>query len=200
MKKQDHRKALKLSVLTVGYNIVEGVVAVSFGVASGSSALLGFGLDSFAESLSGSIMIWRFARHGTEEEEERKEQRAYKLVGLSFFVLGAYVLYEAVTQLLSGEAPEQTIAGVVIAMLSLLIMPFLFLAKNRLGKKIGSSSLVADSKQTFACIMMSVTLLVGAGINYVSDIWWADPVAAIIIAIMLLREGYEIRKEGKQCC
>lgn len=194
VKKQNHKKALKLSLFTVGYNIVEGLVAVSFGVASGSTALLGFGIDSFAESLSGGIMIWRFGKHDTDKNEAKKEKKAYKLVGYSFLILGAYVLYEAVTKLASSEAPEQNPAGIIIALISLLVMPILFMAKYRLGKQIGSKSLVADSKQTLACMMMSGVLLAGAGLNYVTDIWWADPVAGIIIALLLLKEGQEMRE------
>lgn len=194
VKKQSHRKALNLSIFTVAYNIIEGFVAVSLGLASGSSALLGFGLDSFAESLSGGIMIWRFGKHQSDEAEASKEKTAYKLVGYSFLILGAYILYEATSQLVSNQPPKQTPYGIIIAIVSLLVMPFLFRAKYRLGKQIGSESLVADSKQTLACMMMSVTLLIGAGLYYYFEIWWADPIAGAVIALLLIREGLEIRK------
>ncbi len=195
MKKQYHRKALQLSALTVGYNVLEAIASITFGILSGSSALLGFGLDSVAESLSGTIMIWRFATHRSDEVEEKKERQAYKLVAYSFFILGAYVLYEGGMQLLSRDHSQQNIAGVIIALLSILIMPFIFRLKYKLGKSIGSESLVADSKQTLACILMSVTLLLGVGLDYFFGLWWADPAAAIVIALLLLREGLEMRKE-----
>lgn len=194
MKKQSHKKALRLSIFTVAYNVVEASVAITFGAISGSSALIGFGLDSVAESLSGSIMIWRFAQHRPKKEEDRKEKRAYQLVGYSFLILGTYVLYEAGSKLIQGEKPDQTLVGIVIALVSLLVTPILFRAKYRLGKKIGSQSLVADSKQTFACIMMSVSLLIGVSLNYFFGLWWADPLAAIFIAIMLIREGFEMKR------
>lgn len=191
MKAAHHKKALLLSFATVGYNLIEGVIAVGAGIVTNSSALLAFGLDSFIESLSGSVMIWRFAKHRSEEDEERAEQKAQKLVAYTFFILGAYVLIDASLALITGEEPEKSLIGIVIAILSLLIMPSIALAKYRLGKQIKSRSLVADSKQTFACVIMSVTLLLGVGLNYLFGFWWADPVAGIAIALLLFNEGKE---------
>jgi cation diffusion facilitator family transporter len=191
MKEKYRKKALWLSVATVGYNVIEGIAAVTVGIATRSSALLGFGLDSFIESLSGSVMIWRFGKERTDEDEERVEKIAVKLVAFSFFILGAYILFDAGKQLLQHEVPEKSLFGIVVAILSLLIMPALMLAKYRTGKQIGSKSLVADSKQTLACIFMSVTLLLGVGLNYLFGIWWADPLAGLVIAVMLLYEGKE---------
>jgi len=189
--KKYRKKALWLSYLTVGYNVVEGIAAVIVGTITRSSALVGFGLDSFIESLSGSVMIWRFSKERTEAEEERVEQIAIKLVAYTFFILGAYILFDAGKQLIQQEVPEKSLFGIVVAVLSLLIMPALMLAKYRVGKQIGSKSLVADSKQTLACVFMSVTLLLGVGLNYLFGIWWADPAAGLIIAVMLLYEGKE---------
>lgn len=191
MKEKYRKKALWLSVATVGYNVIEGIAAVTVGIATRSSALLGFGLDSFIESLSGSIMIWRFGKERSDEDEERVEKIAVKLVAFTFFILGAYILFDAGKQLLQHEVPEKSLFGIVVAVLSLLIMPALMLAKYRTGKQIGSKSLVADSKQTLACVFMSVTLLLGVGLNYLFGIWWADPVAGLVIAVMLLYEGKE---------
>lgn len=191
MKAQDHKKALLLSYATVGYNVLEGVVAVGAGAVTNSSALLAFGLDSFIESLSGSVMIWRFAKHRSDEEEARLEKKAQKLVAYTFFILGIYVLIDASMQLLAKEEPDKSLIGVVIAVFSLLIMPSISLAKYRLGKQIKSKSLVADSKQTLACIMMSGALLLGVGLNYIFGFWWADPVAGIAISILLFHEGKE---------
>ncbi len=191
MKEKYRKKALWLSVVTVGYNVIEGIAAVTVGIATRSSALLGFGLDSFIESLSGSVMIWRFGKERTDEDEERVEKIAVKLVAFTFFILGAYILFDAGKQLLQHEVPEKSLFGIVVAVLSLLIMPALMLAKYRTGKQIGSKSLVADSKQTLACVFMSVTLLLGVGLNYLFGLWWADPVAGLVIAVMLLYEGKE---------
>jgi cation diffusion facilitator family transporter len=191
MKEKYRKRALLLSIATVGYNLVEGVAAVTVGLLTNSSALFSFGLDSFTESLSGSVMIWRFGKERSEEDEERIEQKAQKLVAYTFFILGAFVLYDAVSQLIAHEEPEKSLFGIVVAVLSLIIMPALTLAKYRTGKLLKSKSLIADSKQTLACVIMSATLLVGVGLNYFFGLWWADPVAAIAIAIMLFHEGKE---------
>lgn len=191
MKDKYRKRALLLSIATVGYNLIEGVAAVAMGVITNSSALFSFGLDSFTESLSGSVMIWRFGKERNEEDEERIEQKAQKLVAYTFFILGAFVLYDAVSQLLAHEEPDKSLFGIVVAVLSLVIMPALMLAKYRTGKLLKSKSLVADSKQTLACVIMSATLLLGVGLNYFFGIWWADPVAAIAIALMLFHEGKE---------
>lgn len=197
-----HRKAFYLSVFTVIYNILEGVVSIAAGTVSGSIALVGFGLDSFVESLSGGIMIWRFRGLGnlSNEEEERMEAKAAKLVAYTFFVLGVYVLYESLKKLVLQEAPEPSILGIIIAVVSLVVMPVLFLLKHRTGKSIGSRSLVADSKQTLVCCYLSIALLAGLGLNYLFGIWWADPAAGVIIFVFLMREGYEVLREGKAGC
>ncbi len=191
MKEKYRKRALLLSIATVGYNLVEGVAAVTVGAITNSSALFSFGLDSFTESLSGSVMIWRFGKERIEEDEERIEQKAQKLVAYTFFILGAFVLYDAVSQLLAHEEPEKSLFGIIVAVLSLIIMPALTLAKYRTGKLLKSKSLIADSKQTLACVVMSATLLSGVGLNYFFGLWWADPIAAIAIAIMLFHEGKE---------
>ena len=191
MKEKYRKRALLLSIATVGYNVVEGVAAVTVGLLTNSSALFSFGLDSFTESLSGSVMIWRFGKERSEEDEERMEQKAQKLVAYTFFILGAFVLYEAITQLIAHEEPEKSLFGIVVAVLSLIIMPSLMLAKYRTGRLLKSKSLIADSKQTLACVIMSATLLIGVGLNYFFGLWWADPLAAIAIAILLFHEGKE---------
>lgn len=197
-----HKKAFYLSVFTVTYNLLEGVVSVAAGMVSGSIALVGFGLDSFVESLSGGIMIWRFRGLGnlSHEEEERLEAKAAKLVAYTFFVLGVYVLYESLKKLVLQEAPEPSILGIIIAVVSLVVMPVLFLMKHRIGKSIGSRSLVADSKQTLVCCYLSIALLAGLGLNYLFGIWWADPAAGMVIVVFLMREGYEVLREGKAGC
>ncbi len=190
-----HKKALLLSYFTVGYNILEGIASVLAGSLAGSIALLGFGLDSFVESFSGSIMIWRFSKHGelSEEEEEKIEGKAAKLVAYTFFVLGAYVLYESVKKLWLHEAIHPSLFGIIIALISLIAMPVLFYLKYKIGKSINSKSLIADSKQTLTCMFMSAALLIGLGLNYLFGFWQADPIAGFIIVVFLLREGYETR-------
>ena len=197
-----HKRALYLSLFTVVYNLLEGVISIVAGALSGSIALTGFGLDSFVESLSGGIMIWRFRGLGnlSHEDEERMEAKAAKLVAYTFFILGVYVLYESFKKLILQEIPEPSIFGIIIAVVSLMVMPVLFFMKYRIGKSIDSRSLVADSKQTLACCFMSIALLLGLGLNYIYGIWWADPVAGLIIVVFLMREGYEILKEGRAGC
>jgi divalent metal cation (Fe/Co/Zn/Cd) transporter len=152
-----HKRALTLSYFTVGYNLLEGLVSIAAGVWAGSVALVGFGLDSFVESLSGGVMIWRFSSHESismnAEEEERVEKRAIRLVAYTFFVLAAF----------------------------------------------GSRSLVADSRQTLACVFLSFALLIGLGLNYLFGLWRADPVVGLLIVAFLVREGYKALKEEKLC-
>jgi divalent metal cation (Fe/Co/Zn/Cd) transporter len=192
-----HKKALFLSYFTVGYNIVEGIVSVFAGIAAGSIALTGFGLDSFVESLSGSVMIWRLRKHGhiTEKEEEHVEKQALKYIGWSFFILAVYIFYEAVRKLYFREIPEQSLLGIFIALISLIAMPVLYLQKNRTGKDMGSKSLVADSKETLACAFLSLSLLIGLGLNFIWGLWWADPLTGLVIVYFLVKEGREAIEE-----
>ena len=194
------RRALLLSYFTVGYNVLEGVLSILAGGLAASIALIGFGMDSFIESISGGIMIWRFSQTRlSESEEKRVEARAVKLVGWSFFVLAAYVLFEAVRKLISREVPEPSLFGIIIAATSLIVMPVLFIAKQRTGRKLGSRSLLADSKQTLACTFMSFALLLGLLANRLFGFWQADPVVGLFIGAWLVREGVETLREGKLC-
>ena len=196
-----HKKALSLSYFTVGYNVLEGIVSIIAGSLAGSIALVGFGLDSFVESLSGGVMIWRFRKHGkmTVEEEERVEAKAIRLIAYTFFILGTYILYESVKKLCFHEIPHPSLLGIIIAIVSMIVMPVLFYTKYRTGKTIGSKSLMVDSKQTLACAFLSVALLIGLGTNYLYGLWWADPVVGVIIVIFLIKEGYTALKEGEVC-
>jgi len=189
-----------MSYITVGYNIIEGVVSVIIGSIAGSIALVGFGIDSFLESLSGGIMIWRFRQHGkiSDEEEERVERKALRFVAYTFFILAAYVLYESVSKLVLQEIPDPSILGIIIATVSIITMPFLFYMKYRTGKALNSKSLIADSKETLACIFLSVALFVGLGLNYWLGFWQADPVVGIIVVIYLTREGYATLKDEEK--
>ena len=198
---RDNVRALWLSYFTVVYNVFEGVASVVVGALAGSVALLGFGLDSFVESLSGSVMIWRFRPHAhlTPHEAEQREQRALKLVGYTFFILGAYVLYEAGSALYQAQPSAPSIAGIVITSLSLIVMPVLFFAKRHTGRRIASRSLLADAKQTLACMLLSAAVLIGLVLNATLGFWQIDPLIGLFIAVFLFKEGRDAVKEGKVC-
>ena len=193
-----YRKGLFLEYFTVIYNILEAAVSIVFGSIAGSIALVGFGLDSVVESLSGLILIWRLKRHGkvSAEAEERIEERARKLVGATFFILGAYILYESIEKLATAEIPQPSLPGIIIAVLSIIIMPVLTWHKYKTGKQINSQALVADSRETLACAFLSVALLLGLGLNYLFGFWQADPIAGLIIVVFLFREGREVLSES----
>ncbi len=201
MKQNYQRKALRLSYFTIAYNVVECILALVAGVLAGSIALVGFGLDSLVESLSGGVMIWRFSRHEglSAEEEALLERRAIKIIGYTFFILAAYVLYESLEKLILQEPPAPSLLGIGVAVASIIVMPVLFSLKYQTGKSLGSASLMADSKQTLACAMLSVALLIGLGLNYWFGIWQADPAIGLVIVVILAREGYQALKEKKLC-
>jgi divalent metal cation (Fe/Co/Zn/Cd) transporter len=195
------KRALLLSYFTVGYNILEALASLLAGSWAGSIALVGFGLDSLVESLSGGVMIWRFKhRPGlSAEAEERLERRAVKIVGYTFLVLAAYVLFESLKKLYFQEIPSRSLFGIIIAGVSLIVMPGLYLLKYNTGKSLNSRSLMADSKQTLACAWLSLALLVGLGLNYLFGIWQADPVIGLVVVGFLVKEGRSALKEGKLC-
>ena len=182
-----YRKGLWLEYFTIAYNVLEAAASITFGVIAGSIALIGFGLDSIVESLSGGVLIWRLRRHGqiSKEAEERLEKRATRFVAVTFFVLGLYILYESVSKLVLTEIPEPSLAGIIIAAVSIVVMPLLMWQKYKTGKAINSRALVADSKETLACALLSVALLVGLGANYLFGFWQADPIVGLIIVVFL---------------
>lgn len=193
MKPELLKKALYLSWFTIVYNIAEAVASILFGWLAGSIALIGFGLDSMVESLSASIMVWRFKQTQlTREQEERIEKRATRLVAITFFILACYILYESITKLALGEIPDTSLAGIIIAISSIIAMTILFRLKYNTGKALGSKSLIADSKETLACLALSAALLAGLGANYLFGFWQADPIVGIVVAVYLIKEGYEI--------
>jgi cation diffusion facilitator family transporter len=193
------KRALLLSYITVIYNVVEGILSIFAGLLAGSSALIGFALDSFIESLSGVIMVWRFSYNKKvidQEKEEKIEQRAEFFVGITFFILGSYVLYEALEKLIHKSTVEPSLLGIIIAIASIIFMPILFFMKYKTGKIIGSKALIADSKETLACTFLSCVLLFGLLMNYIFSKPQADSIAAIIIVIYLFKEGYSTIKES----
>jgi divalent metal cation (Fe/Co/Zn/Cd) transporter len=190
------RRAQLLAGASVTYNVVEAIIAVAAGVAAGSVALIGFGLDSVVEISSGLIILWQF-RHRLPESRERQ---ALRLMAFSFFALAAYVAFESVRALFFGAEPEASLVGIGLAIASLIIMPFLSWAQRRTGRALGSNAVVADSTQTLLCTYLSAVLLVGLVLNATLGWGWADPAAGLIIAAVAVREGFGAMKgEGCGC-
>lgn len=196
-------RALRLEYLTVGWNLVEGAVAVAAALAAGSVALLGFGADSFVESTSGSILIWRLLaeRRVTDRQRiEKLDRRAHKLVGASLFVLAAWIAFDAVKALVASERPEPTAVGIAVTSISIVVMMWLARAKRRTAFALGSRALEADSFQTTACWWLSIVTLAGIGLNQLLGWWWADPVAALGMTFFLVKEGREAWTGDEDTC
>ena len=183
------RRAIRLEWFTVAWSALEATVGIAAGVVAGSIALVGFGLDSVIEMASGAALLWRFKQ--TSLPQEHAERRAVRLVALTFFGLAAYIAWEAVHKLFTREVPEKSIPGIVLAVVSLIVMPLLARGKTRVAEQLGSRALAADSKETLACAYLSFTLLLGLLANALLGWWWADPVAALGIVGFLVREGLE---------
>jgi divalent metal cation (Fe/Co/Zn/Cd) transporter len=180
------RRGLRLEYFTISWNLVEAVVAVGFGVVAGSIALIGFGFDSLIEVFAASVVIWELK--GTGEDRERQ---ALRLIAVSFFALAVYVSFESVRDLVTHAEPAESVPGIALALVSLAVMPLLARAKRRTGEAMGSPTLVADAAETMLCSLLSLILLIGLLLNAVVGWWWADPVAAVGIAILAIREGLE---------
>ena len=181
-----------LGYVTLGWNIAEATVATTAALMAGSRALLGFGLDSVVESLSASVLVWRLhAERRDPEQADRVEQRALGLIGGTFFVLAAFVGFEAVRSLLAEIEPESSPLGIAVTAVSLVAMPFLAHAKHGLGTHLGSRAVKADAAQTKACAYLSAVVLTGLALNTTLGWWWADPVAALAVVAFLAGEGIE---------
>lgn len=178
-------RAWWLAIATAGWNTIEAVVALASGAVAGSIGLIGFGLDSCVEVMSAIVIIWQFS--GTAHEE--REQKALRLIAISFFALGVYVAAQSIANLVSGERPERSVSGIVLASLSLGVMPVLAAAKRRVGRAMASASVVADSRQTALCTYLSAVLLAGLVLNAWLGWWWADPAAGLAIAALAVAEG-----------
>jgi divalent metal cation (Fe/Co/Zn/Cd) transporter len=186
--------ALRLEYLTVGWNVVEGVIAVAAALAAGSVALLGFGIDSFVETASALILIWRLAAERRAEDLraiEDLDRRARRLVAASLFALAAWVTFDATHSLWAGERPQPTLVGIAVTAVSLGVMWWLARAKRQAAVTLGSHALEADAFQTTACWWLSVIALAGIGLNAAFAWWWADPAAALGMSVFLVREGRE---------
>lgn len=193
------RHGLKLEYLTIGYNSLEGLIAILIGGIAGSIALVGFGLDSVIEVTSGAALIWRLRLDSNARNREHAERTALRIVGLCFLALAAYMAYEAIETLLLKEVPRRTLPGIALALTSIIVMPILARAKRRVAGSIGSAALTADAKQTELCMYLSAILLGGLLLNAALGWWWADPVAALAMVPIIMREGVAALR-GKTCC
>jgi divalent metal cation (Fe/Co/Zn/Cd) transporter len=189
------RRARRLAAASVAYNVAEAVVAVAAGQVAGSTALIGFGLDSTIEVMSGLVILWQFG-HPVPEE---REQRARRLIAVSFFALAAYLTVESVRALVGREHPDPSVVGIVLATLSLVVMPLLSHWQRRTGRELGSGAVVADGTQTLLCTYLSAVLLAGLLANALLGWWWLDAVAALVIAGVAVREGWS-NWRGDPCC
>lgn len=186
------QRALLLVWIGEVWNIVEAGVALWSGISAGSVALLAYGLDSLIELFAGAVLIWRLSREWGEKEEVAAERKALRLVGITFFVLSAYILVQAVATLLGWVAePRESLVGIVLVVASAVVMTFLFFEKMNTAGKLESPALRAEAKESLACDLQDLTLLVGLGANALWGWWWADPVAALTLIPWLVKEGWE---------
>ncbi|HEY3286348.1 MAG TPA: cation transporter [Gemmatimonadaceae bacterium] len=196
-------RSRRLNLATLGYNSLEGVVAIAAGTAAGSVALIGFGIDSGIELTASCIALWRLGADADHARRDRAERTAHRLIGALFMALALYVLVDAGLALWQREAPSESPVGIALAAASVLIMPLLARAKRRVGIALGSRALTAEATQTSLCMWLSVILLAGLLLNAVLGWWWADPVAALAMVPIIAKEGFEgLRGEPPctDCC
>jgi divalent metal cation (Fe/Co/Zn/Cd) transporter len=194
--------AFALVILTILYNVAEGLIAVWFGLEADSISLVGFGIDSIIEVSAAVLVLWRLLvqlKQTGDEAVERTETTVHRFVGVTFFLLATYIAYEAASTLWKQQAPDISIVGIILAILSLLIMPLLAWGKIRAAKEISSSALQSEAKETIACSILSLILLVGLAANALLGWWWADPVAGLCMVPWLVKEGTAGIK-GEGCC
>lgn len=191
------RQAKLLAWAGLGWHGIEAAVAIWAGVVAGSVALIGFGADSLVEAVAGVVILWRFA--ASRLSSESAEERAQKLIGLSYFLIAAYVGVESVRTLISQDHPETSLVGIGLSVVTLVTMPLLARAKARVGEKLGSAAVKSEGGQNMLCAYLSAALLVGLGANALFGLWWADPAAALIIAAVAVKEGRESWR-GEDCC
>lgn len=193
------KRGVRLEYFTIAWNGLEGLVAVVAGGIAGSISLVGFGIDSFIEVTSGTTLLWRMSVDPDEHQRERSERLSIRIVGASFLALATYVAYEAVSDLLGRKVPNHSIPGIILACVSLVVMPILSRAKKRVGSELGSAAMRADARQTDFCVYLSSILLAGLLLNTALGWWWADPVAALIMVPIIAKEGVEGLR-GNPCC
>jgi divalent metal cation (Fe/Co/Zn/Cd) transporter len=193
------RRGRRLEYFTIAWNSLEGLVAILSGLIAGSIALVGFGFDSLIEVTSGAALLWRLSADVNEEKRERMEAVTLRVVGVCFLALAAYVAYDSVSALLRREPPQESLPGIILAIASLIAMPLLARAKRRVAKGINSGAMFADARQTDFCVYLSAILLGGLLLNALLGWWWADPIAALVMAPIIGKEGVEALR-GKACC
>ena len=193
------QRGRRLEFFTIAWNSLEGLVAVVAGAFAGSVSLVGFGIDSFIEVTSGIVLLWRMAADADVQRRERNEKLSLRIVGVCFFALAVYVGYESISDLVSRKAPEHSVPGILLACVSLMVMPLLSRAKKKVAKELGSAAMHADAKQTDFCVYLSAILFIGLLLNAGLGWWWADPAAALIMLPLIAKEGMEAIK-GKSCC
>lgn len=189
----------RLEYFTVAWNSLEGLVALVAGALAGSISLVGFGIDSFIEVTSGAVLLWRMSVDADVRSRERNEKFSLRIVGVCFLALAAYISYESASDLLHRKPPEHSIPGIILACISLVVMPLLARAKKRVGKELGSAAMHADARQTDFCVYLSAILLLGLLLNTGLGWWWADPIAALIMVPIIVKEGIDGMK-ARTCC
>lgn len=190
----------RLEYFTIGWNLLEGLIAMAAGVVAGSTSLLGFGIDSVIEVTSGGALLWRMFVDEDVNSRAHNEKLTLRIVGGCFLALAVYLLFESVSDLWHRRAAEHSVIGIVVAIASLIVMPLLSRAKRRLANQLGSPAMVADAKQTDICAFLSAILLAGLALNSLFGLWWADPLAALVMVPLIAREGIEgVRGEACAC-
>jgi divalent metal cation (Fe/Co/Zn/Cd) transporter len=193
------RRGKWLSYFTIAWNSLEGLIAVIAGTVAGSISLVGFGIDSFIEVTSGTTLLWRMTVDADAQSRERNEKLSLRIVGICFFLLAVYIAYESCSDLVARKVPEHSIAGIILACISLVVMPILSRAKKKIGYELRSAAMNADARQADFCMYLAAILLGGLLLNAALGWWWADPAAALIMVPIIAKEGLDgIR--GKACC
>ena len=188
----------RLEYFTVAWNTLEGLIAVVAGIIAGSISLVGFGIDSFIEVTSGSVLLWRMSVDSYVRRRGTNEKLALRIVGACFLLLAVYISYDSISDLWSKRAPEHSVAGIILACASLFVIPILSRAKRKVGRALGSAAMHADAKQTEFCTYLSAILLLGLLLNAFFGLWWADPLAALIMVPIIAKEGIEGLR-GRAC-
>jgi divalent metal cation (Fe/Co/Zn/Cd) transporter len=189
----------RLEYFTIGWNTLEGLVAVVAGALAGSISLVGFGIDSFIEVTSGTVLLWRMSVDADAMKREQNEKLSLRIVGVCFLALALYVGYESVSDLVSRKAPEHSIPGIILACVSLVVMPILSRSKKKVATHLGSSAMHADAKQTDFCVYLSAILLIGLILNAMLGWYWADPLAGLIMVPIIAKEGFDGMR-ARACC
>jgi divalent metal cation (Fe/Co/Zn/Cd) transporter len=193
------RKAMLLEATIITYNVAEGILSVWAGIAAGSVVLIGFGLDSAIEVSAALVVLWHLSRSG-EEVMPDWERRVASFVGATLLLVAVYVFARAVYTLLTHSEPEESHLGIGITAVSVVVMPFVSRLQRRMAGRIGSAALEADSRETLVCTYLSIAALLGLGANALFGWWWADPVAALILVVLIAREGWEIFSKKELIC